>query len=88
METINIEIYKVGGHLFEDKALALRLDKLLKENSNKIICPQCKGTCQVEHLDSHYDYWTDVNVFNKKKIKCKNCNDGTLTKVVETKFIK
>lgn len=88
METINIEIYKVGGYLFEDKDLALRLDKLLTENPNKIICPECKGTCEVEHIDVCYDYWNDINVFDKSFNRCKNCNDGTLTKVVETKFIK
>ena len=87
MEEVTIIIYKVGGYLFDNKSLAEELDKKLKDNVNKIICPTCCGTCQVESLDSHYDYWTDVNIFTKKKIKCKTCKDGTLTKTTKTEWV-
>jgi hypothetical protein len=88
METIISEKYKVGGYVFEDKDLALKLDKLLSEGKGKVICPDCKGTCVVDKIESGYHYESDGIVSRIVKSECSTCNDGTLTKITEVRYVK
>ena len=88
METIISEKYKVRGYVFEDKDLALKLDKLLSENKDKVICPDCKGTCGVDKIESKYDYDNERISSHIVKSKCTTCKDGTLTKITEVRYVK
>lgn len=88
METIISEKYKVGGYVFEDKDLALKLDKLLSEGKNRIICPECKGTCKVNKIESKYNHNTDTLDNIIVESRCTICNNGVLTKITEVRYVK
>lgn len=92
METITVEKYKVGGYIFENKGMAERLDKILSENPDAVICPVCQGMgyvkgCSVkmvsDEIDGRSSYPTAIPSTNP----CTRCKNGTLTKVVETKYV-
>ena len=92
MEIITIEKYKVGGYIFDNKNVAEKLDNILSNNPNAIICPNCKGLQIVEYpsyemVANNIDGRSSYPIAIMKRENCSKCKNGTLTKIVEEKYV-
>ena len=91
MEVVVKEQYKVGGYLYDDKALAERLDALLTQHPDSKICPDCKGTRIVTYLTT--ETVADENGYIsgsrgvQKERTCTKCKNGILIKVISENWV-